>query len=258
MDFALSRAVASNFEYRESTGSTNTDLVAAAAGLPDFSVLVAGFQTAGRGRSGRDWTAPSGSSLFVSVLLKPGPQFDRAGFSWLPLMAGLAMSNAVASFINPIGVRLKWPNDVLVNEKKISGVLSELLPDLSGVVIGAGLNVTQQQAELPIENATSMQLEGSKVLNLDEILQAYLAELAGLYAQFVSAGGNAVESGLLEKVSSACSSIGRRVRAILPGDKELLGEGVGIDQTGRLIFMADGADFAIPVAAADIVHLRHN
>ncbi len=261
MDFPKSSQIAAHFEFVAETGSTNADLIANSANTDDFSVLVAGFQSAGRGRAGRDWVAPAGSSLFVSVLLKPDG-VAATNFSWLPLLAGLAMTKTVATLIPETAVGLKWPNDVLVGEKKISGVLSELVGDLSGVVIGAGLNVLQNKAELPIENASSLQIEGAKNLDLDEVLAVYLENLRGLYQAWVAAGGNAVASGLRNQVIEACVTLDRggnnRVRAILPGDAEIIGAAVGIDDTGRLIVQPDGEKEVVAVAAGDIVHLRHN
>lgn len=261
MDFPKSSQIAAHFEFVAETGSTNADLIANSANTDDFSVLVAGFQSAGRGRAGRDWVAPAGSSLFVSVLLKPGG-VAATNFSWLPLLAGLAMTKTVAALIPETAVGLKWPNDVLVGEKKISGVLSELVGDLSGVVIGAGLNVLQNKAELPIENATSLQIEGAINLDLDEVLAGYLENLRGLYQAWVAAGGNAVASGLRNQVIEACVTLdhagNNRVRAILPGDAEIIGAAVGIDDTGRLIVQPDGEKEVVAVAAGDIVHLRHN
>jgi BirA family biotin operon repressor/biotin-[acetyl-CoA-carboxylase] ligase len=265
MDFPLSRQIAPNLTFVAETGSTNADLIANSANTDDFSVLVAGFQTAGRGRAGRDWVAPAGSSLFVSVLLKPSG-VAATNFSWLPLLAGLAMTKTVAKFLPEREVGLKWPNDVLVGEKKISGVLSELIGDQSGVVIGAGLNLLQQPMDLPIENATSLAIEGAASINLDEVLAGYLANLRELYLEWVQASGNAVASGLRNQVIQACATLDRagnnHVRVILPSSNpsatEILGAAVGIDDTGRLIVQPDGQSKVIAVAAGDIVHLRHN
>ena len=261
MDFPKSSQIAGRFEFVTETGSTNADLIANSANTDDFSVLVAGFQSAGRGRAGRDWLAPAGSSLFVSVLLKPAG-VSATNFSWLPLLAGLAMTRTVAALVPDAQVGLKWPNDVLIGEKKISGVLSELVGDLTGVVIGAGLNVRQDKTELPIENATSLKLEGAQALALDDVLAIYLENLRGLYEPWVAAGGNAVASGLRNQVITACSTLDRagssRVRVILPGDEEIEGSAVGIDDTGRLIVQPDGQKDVVAVAAGDIVHLRHN
>lgn len=265
MDFPLSSQLVNRLDYVASTGSTNTDLIARASGLEDLSVLVAGYQSAGRGRStGRQWLAPEGSSLAISILLRPSTStLSPASFGWLPLLAGLAMARAVGQFIPASEVAVKWPNDVLVNEHKISGILSELLPDLSGVVIGAGINIRQKQDELPIEAATSLALERNKhgetsELSNDKILAAYLGEIRALYSSFLESGGDAAASGLREEVAERCGSIGRRVRAIMPGDQEVTGNGVGLDESGRILIQPDGARDLFAVSAGDIVHLRHN
>ena len=262
MDFPLSSQLVNRLDYVSSTGSTNTDLIAVSAEREDLSVLVAGHQSAGRGRStGRQWVAPEGSSLAISVLLRPSAQaLSPTSFGWLPLLAGLAMARAVGQFIPAPEVSVKWPNDVLVAERKISGILSELLPDLSGVVIGAGINIRQSQDELPIENATSLAIELGEPdgLSNDKILAAYLGELRALYSRFVESGGEATASGLRDAVAERCGSIGRRVRAMMPGDQEITGNGVGLDETGRILIQPDGARELFAVSAGDIVHLRHN
>lgn len=261
MQFAISEGLAQRFIYTDETGSTNTDLVAAAsagsaADWPDFSVMVTGNQTAGRGRSGRDWVAPAGSSLFVSVLLRPSDVgIDK--LSWIPLLSGLAMASAVASFAESSDVRIKWPNDVLIGEQKIAGVLSELLPDLSGVVVGAGLNVYQTQAEQPVDNATSMAIQNAAPNSLDLILAKYLQSLRKHYESFVLAKGDAVASGLQAAVTRNCSTIGREVRVMLPGGEDLFGKAIEIDATGRIV-IENSAGEKVAVAAGDIVHLRHN
>jgi BirA family biotin operon repressor/biotin-[acetyl-CoA-carboxylase] ligase len=265
MDFPLSSQLVNRLDYVASTGSTNTDLVAVAGEREDLSVLVAGHQSAGRGRSiGRQWASPEGSSLAISVLLRPSASaLKTSSLGWLPLLAGLAMARAVGHFIPANQVVVKWPNDVLVNEHKISGILSELLPDLSGVVIGAGINIRQGKDDLPIETATSLAIEQGKQdakpeLSDDGVLAAYLGELRALYLHFVESGGDPDASGLRAEVAETCGSIGRRVRAIMPGDQEVTGVGVGLDETGRLLIQPDGSRELFAVSAGDIVHLRHN
>jgi BirA family transcriptional regulator, biotin operon repressor / biotin---[acetyl-CoA-carboxylase] ligase len=262
MDFPLSIPLVSRLDYVPSTGSTNTDLIADSANRSDLAVLVAGFQSAGRGRSGREWLAPEGSSIFASILLRPARALKPDAFGWLPLLAGLSMARSISQFIPAETVSVKWPNDVLVAGHKISGVLSELLPDFSGVVIGAGVNLLQTQAELPIEAATSLGIErakyGQSAPAIDAVLAAYLAELRTLYSAFVEAGGDADLSGLRAAVTDRCGSIGRRVRAIMPGDQELIGTAVGIDEFGRILIQPDGERELFAVSAGDIVHLRHN
>jgi BirA family biotin operon repressor/biotin-[acetyl-CoA-carboxylase] ligase len=260
MQFSFDSSVVNRLDHVIQTGSTNTDLVAAAsaneAAWPDLSVLCASSQTAGRGRAGREWESKSCASLAVSILVRP-QDVSLEHFGWLPILAGLAMAQTVASLLPEARVELKWPNDVLVNDKKISGVLSELLPDGRGVVIGAGLNLSQTQAELPITAATSLALEGATV-SFEMALESYLQNFVALYREFVAHRGNSDACGLRRSAQAKCGSLGRRVRAIMPGDQEIEGTAVSIDETGRLLISADGQDQLYVVAAGDIVHLRHN
>ena len=261
MQFERSARVAAKVVYLPSTGSTNTDMVrwasgADAADWPDFTAVVAGEQTEGKGRSGREWVSPAGSSLSVSVLLTP-QGLPLSAFGWFPLLAGLAMRETVSALIPAGGSAVvKWPNDVLVAERKISGILSELLPNLRGVVLGSGLNLSQTADELPIAAATSLAIEGATETNADAVLARYLTNLLHWYRAFVDAGGDADASGLRAAVVAACGSIGRQVRVILPGEREFSGLATNIDAAGRLI--VDVAGVPTEVAAGDIVHLRHN
>jgi len=278
MEFAKSKAIASKLVWVAETGSTNSDLISAAItggqdNWPDFSVYVTGFQTAGRGRDGRQWLAPAGSSLFVSVLLRPLAPIENLG--WLPLLAGLAMSRAVAGRLtesaeaaqNAGRVGVKWPNDVLVAEKKISGVLSELLPDLSGVVVGSGLNLTLTREQLPVETATSLALLGDPAATahaggaidaatLDDILSRYLSALRELVNDFNAFGGDAALAGLQNQVELGCVTLGQAVRVILPGGGEQWGTAKSIDGQGRIVIETSQGQTA-SIAAGDIVHLRH-
>ncbi len=255
MDFPLASAQTSHFRAVASTGSTNSDLIAQAPDLPDFSVLTAGEQIAGRGRSGRVWEAPAGSSMMASVLLRPN-SVPPTQFSWLPLIAGLSLANAVSSFGGSTRAMVKWPNDVLLGDLKVAGVLSEALPDFSGVVIGAGLNVFQSRQQLPIETASSLTLEGISVPSIDAVLAEYLKLLRRNYEDYISCRGEIAGTELLEAIKTSCTTIGRAVKVILPGNKELLGEAIDIDELGRLVVAHDGKH--TPVSVGDIVHLRHN
>ncbi|GLJ75541.1 biotin--[acetyl-CoA-carboxylase] ligase [Leifsonia poae] len=254
MEFRRSRAVVPVLEYLEEAGSTNDVLVARASGLPDLSVIVTGHQTGGRGRLGRSWVSPAGKSLAISILLKPvGLPLER--YSWFPLLAGLAMSRALATVV-PAGVEVKWPNDVLIDGAKVSGTLAELLPDLSGVVIGAGLNLTLSRDELPTETSTSLLLAGAPAdLDPDAVLAGYLTAFTLLYREFLTAGGDPVGSALRDEVVEACHTVGRAVRVELPSGETLLGEATGIDEDGRLIVRSDAGITA--VAAGDVTHLRY-
>ncbi len=276
MEFPLSRGVARRFEYLDETGSTNDVLVAHASGAdaaawPDLSVVVTDNQTRGRGRLGRIWLAPSGKSLAISVLLRPaGLPVERLG--WFPLLAGAAMTRAVRAVVEASitpapdlkeaetpshTVTLKWPNDVLIDGYKVSGILSELLPDTSGVIVGAGLNVSLDEHDLPTLTSTSLMLVTHSTPDPDAVLAGYLTELTELYAAFVSAGGDPVASGLLAEVTQQCGTLGSPVRVELPGGAELVGTAVSIDEHGRLLVRNHDTDELQSVAAGDVTHLRY-
>ena len=244
MSLPLSRAIAETLDVLEEAGSTNAVLVerARAGTEREFAVVVTTNQTAGRGRLGRSWTAPPGKTIAVSVLLAP-PTSER--LSWLPLVAGLAMTRAVRSLVAGHTVTLKWPNDVQVDGLKVSGLLAELVPG-AGVVIGAGLNLTMDESELPTPVSTSLTLVGASADDLvDRALAAYLGELKGLYS------GMLAGSDIRALVEAECSTIGRSVRVELPGGDNLYGTATGIDGEGRLI--VDGR----AIAAGDVTHLRY-
>ncbi len=262
MHLPLSSAVAGHLEALATTGSTNTELVARASAtdLPDFSVLVTDDQTAGKGRLGRTWVAPRGTTLAISVLLKPTAAATGPGSSlgWLPLLAGLAMTRAVGSLVSGHEVALKWPNDVQVDGLKVSGILAELLPQGGAVVVGAGLNLTMSHEQLPVPTATSLTLNGVAPDDIvDHALSAYLRHLRELYDAFSTSGLDATASGLREAVTRACGTIGRSVRVELPGGTDLYGSADSIDELGRLVVRSSGDGSLQPVAAGDVTHLRY-
>ncbi|MFC8238795.1 biotin--[acetyl-CoA-carboxylase] ligase [Streptomyces sp. NBC_01724] len=238
------------------TGSTNTDLAARAAGLTEGTVLVAEEQTAGRGRLDRTWTAPARSGLFFSVYLTPGDDVPVHRWGWLPLLAGVATATGLARAAG-VDTALKWPNDLLVTvegeERKAGGILAERAGD--GVVIGIGLNVTLRATELPAPTAASLALAGAVSTDRETLLRGVLRSLDHWYVEWRAAGGDAAQSGLQAAYAAGCATLGRTVRAQLPGDRSLVGEAVAIDGDGRLILStADGLQE--PVSAGDIVHLR--
>lgn len=260
MQLPLSRAVAPELDLVDEIGSTNAELLAraAASALPHFSVLATTNQTAGRGRLGRTWVAPAGTTIAVSVLIAPdGASMDQLG--WMPLLAGLAMCRAVRGLLPGRDAGLKWPNDVQVDGAKVSGVLAEVVASGAGdarspaVVIGAGLNLTMTVDQLPVPTATSLTLEGADGTDLvDRALAAYLGELRGLVDGFVASGFDA-EAGLRDAIVAACTTIGRQVRVERP-DGDLFGLASGIDRHGRLVVETDGG--AVAVSAGDVTHVR--
>ncbi|MFD7668996.1 biotin--[acetyl-CoA-carboxylase] ligase [Streptomyces sp. NPDC059788] len=238
------------------TGSTNTDLAAraAAGGLAEGAVLVAEEQSAARGRLDRRWSAPPRSGLFFSFYLTPRVPVERWG--WLPLLAGVATASAVARTAG-VDTALKWPNDLLVTvgdeERKAGGILAERAGD--GVVIGIGLNISLRADELPVPGAGSLALAGAGVTDRDPVLRAVLRSVEDWYGQWSAADGDAAACRLQDAYAAGCATLGRTVRAELPGDRELRGEAVAIDGDGRLV-LATEEGMQRPVGAGDIVHLR--
>ncbi|MFJ7066689.1 biotin--[acetyl-CoA-carboxylase] ligase [Streptomyces sp. NPDC101115] len=239
----------------ESTGSTNSDLAARADELPEGAVLVAEEQTSGRGRLDRSWTAPARSGLFVSVLLKPAVPVHHWG--WLPLLTGVAAATGLAKAAG-VELSLKWPNDLLVGvggeERKTGGILAERA-GADGVVVGLGVNVSLREDELPVPAAGSLLLAGAVSTDRDTLLRAVLRSLEQWYGDWVRADGDPAASGLQEAYATACATLGRRVRADLPGERMLEGDAVSVDGDGRLVVATEGGGTEA-VAAGDIVHLR--
>ncbi|MFG3152724.1 biotin--[acetyl-CoA-carboxylase] ligase [Streptomyces sp. NPDC048219] len=239
------------------TGSTNSDLVALAAeGKADEgAVLVAEEQTAARGRLDRQWSAPARSGLFFSVLLRP-VDVPVARWGWLPLITGVAVATGLARAAG-VDTALKWPNDLLVTvggeERKAGGILAERAGD--GVVVGVGINVSLRAEELPVPRAGSLALAGAVSTDRDPLLRGVLRALEDWYGRWRSAGGDPAVSGLQEAYAAGCATLGRVVRAELPGDRSLVGEAVAVDGDGRLV-LATEAGVQEPVGAGDIVHLR--
>ncbi|GAA0388103.1 biotin--[acetyl-CoA-carboxylase] ligase [Acrocarpospora corrugata] len=234
----------------ERTGSTNADLAnAARENIREGAILVAESQFAGRGRLGRSWTAPPRSGLTFSVLLRPDVPTARQG--WLPLLFGLAAATGVRAHTG-VDVRLKWPNDLLVGERKLAGVLAERVD--SAVVVGMGLNVTMRQEELPVDRATSLLLAGAPSLNRGELLIAVLRELEARYREWVDANGDVEACGSRAAYLAGSATVGREVRVELPGERVLIGEATGIDRAGYLVVRSEGTDHKLSVG--DVVHVR--
>lgn len=256
MLLSLSRAHAPRIEWRESCPSTNSEWVNRADLLEDLAVLATDDQTAGRGRLDRVWSAPPGTALAVSVFVRHAPEGspDPRRLGWLPLVAGVAMCRAVRS-LGVLTATLKWPNDVLVDDRKVSGILTELCG--AGVVIGAGLNLSMTTDELPVPTATSLVLEGvARDPHLtDRALAAYLSELMPLIALWRS--GVDLEQ-LRQGVQPLVQTIGRAVRVDRPGMPVLVGSARGLDSDGRLLVQPEHEGSSeVAVAAGDITHLRY-
>src|SRR5580692_5172069 len=244
-----------------STGSTNADLLARARdGAPEGEVLAAEEQTAGRGRMGRSWRSPPRAALTFSLLLKPAP-VPPARRGWLPLLAGVAVAAAVRT-VAGLDARLKWPNDVLVGEAKLSGILAEAIGD--AVIVGVGVNVSAGPPDLSQKALppTSLRALGAASVAREPLLTEILAEFERWYLAWREAGGDPDRCGLRAEYTRLSATIGRRLQVELPGGQLLSGLAVGVDSDGRLVVRVEpgtesaGEATELPVAAGDVVHLR--
>lgn len=233
----------------DATESTNADLVAqAAAGAPDRTLLAAEHQVAGRGRFDRSWTSPRGAGLTFSALLRP--PVPRLHWGWLPLLAGVALQEAVSAYVP---ASLKWPNDLLAaDDGKLAGILAQTADD--AVVLGIGLNVDTTAEELPVETATSLALAGAGPLDRTELLVAIAQRLDARAAQWADCRGDAAACGLAVAYREACVTLGRPVRVALADGSVVEGTARDIDDAGRLVLAAADGDHV--VAAGDVSHLR--
>lgn len=262
MEFPLAAGIAPQLIVLDEVASTNEDLAARAAekALAEFTTVVTATQTAGRGRLGRTWQAPPGTSLAASVLLHPQESgLHRDHYGWLPLVAGLAMSRAVSQLVPDRNVSLKWPNDVLVGTKKVSGLLCELLPSGS-VVVGAGVNLTIPEDALPVPSATSLMLMGaigSAEELADLVLANYLRELGLLWGLLTSDDPVGGVRDIRSAVSAECSTLGKPIRLSLPGGTDDYGTALDLDDAGQLRFRRDADGGVQSVAAGDVTHLRY-
>jgi BirA family biotin operon repressor/biotin-[acetyl-CoA-carboxylase] ligase len=230
------------------TASTNADLAAEArSGAAPGLVLFAEQQTAGRGRLDRSWDAPPRAALLVSVLLRPG--VAAAALPLLPLLAGVAVVETVRSVARLHAV-LKWPNDVLVEGRKVAGVLLERVED--AVVVGVGLNVSTRPTELPVETATSLAIAGGGT-DRESLAKELLRALGRRYLAFCDAGGS--PDSVLPAYREVCDTIGRRVEVRLPVGEPVRGLARAVDDDGMLVVVEDDGTQR-RWSAADVVHLR--
>mgnify|MGYP003330309656 CR=1 FL=1 len=213
----------------EETSSTQFEL---ANNFVPGKVLVAEYQSAGRGRLDRKFEVPPRKGLTFSFAVKA-----EKDFGWIPLITGLAVSKAINNYVGENIVEIKWPNDLLINGKKLAGILSEKVE--SGAVVGVGINIFQEQNELPIQNALSLSMVAK--VDRSELLIVILNEL-----------GNALSNieNFKNEYREKCATIGKTVQVTLPNG-EIIGDvAVGISDTGSLLLNSR------EISVGDIVHLR--
>jgi BirA family biotin operon repressor/biotin-[acetyl-CoA-carboxylase] ligase len=225
----------------DETGSTNTDLIeqVLAGDASNRTVLAADHQTAGRGRLDRRWEAPPGANLLVSMVLAPIPMVPAE----VTHRIGLAAVAAVKRVVDPevaASVGLKWPNDVLLGERKLAGILAQRVPGRDAVVVGMGLNVgwAPDGAAAVGPHTSDGRVTPARVLLM------VLEEL------------DALPSDISRRYRDALLTLGRRVRIELPGGADALeAHAVDVDEAGRLVVVeASGVRQHLDVG--DVVHVR--
>jgi len=235
-------------EHFDVIESTNTWLAERALeGAPEGLVAVAGFQSAGRGRLDRRWESPPGASLLCSILLRPDVAPDQ-----LQLVVACVALAARAALVRLCGVRpaLKWPNDLIVGDAKIAGLLAEIVAvdERLAVVVGIGVNLTHEGPADVV--STSVRSESGVTITPTALLDILLEELETRRALLDGAGG---QSDLREEYQRALITLGQLVRVERTNDV-LVGLASSVDEFGQLIVVVDGEDVAVTVG--DVVHVR--
>lgn len=239
-----------------STASTNADVAAAAAnGAAEGLVLIAERQRAGKGRHDREWISPPHAGLEFSVLLRP--RLPMRCWGWLPLLVGVALAQTLDAYC-PTPVRLKWPNDLLlgVSPRKAAGILATVVPKPDpAIVVGIGINVNTEPAELPsvqaTSQATSLAIESGRAVDRAAVLVDLLSELEAWYERWGRHDGDVDACGIRDAYRQRCHTLGKPVTLRLLNGSSLDGQTVEIDDTGRLVVANDSG--LVPVAAGDVI-----
>ncbi|GGC66108.1 biotin--[acetyl-CoA-carboxylase] ligase [Hoyosella rhizosphaerae] len=242
----------------DETGSTNADLLARARGGTSEAVLFAENQTSGRGRHDRTWLTPPGYSLITSVVVTAHSVTpDKLG--WIPLITGVSLATSLRR-VAGVDAVLKWPNDVMVGERKIAGVLAEIasVPGSPRVVIGFGINVAHAESELPVPHATSLFVETGRAIDRNVLAVDVLTQLSADLTGWLAASGATADVG--RRYRALCGTLGRRVSVELPNDT-VTGVAESVDDVGCLRIRRTGQENqpgggVLTVSAGDVTHLR--
>nr|WP_269770542.1 biotin--[acetyl-CoA-carboxylase] ligase [Brevibacterium yomogidense] len=253
-------------EWTSETSSTNDRLVAlleSGVDVPDFAVVGTDHQTAGRGRLDRTWTVPPGRALTCSVPVRVPVGTPASALGWLPVVTGLAVRAALAEA--GVDSQLKWPNDVLVDGRKICGILARVVAHDGGmtVVVGTGVNVALTAEDLseggvPEGAATSVLLEDGQV-DRSALLGSLVGHLRRTVTAVFAEGSAFTDGTTAAEARAAIVTLGAAVRVHLPGGDELVGTAVDLDEHANLLVRPDGVtdpQDTVRVAAGDVVHVR--
>jgi BirA family biotin operon repressor/biotin-[acetyl-CoA-carboxylase] ligase len=255
----------------DETPSTNSAALALALdGALDGTVVVADSQTCGRGRLGRQWYSPPGKNLYCSIILRRAISPDQVSrwLSWAPLLSAIAVSRAI-QVISGLRPSLKWPNDILMEQRKIGGLLCESsgtgTPN-AFVIVGIGLNVNMWRDAFPDDLrdlATSLAAEAGRPFDRAVLLATLLSELELRYEAFLSGAVSDIQY----EYALRCATLGQRVRVEMTNGEFgecIEGQAVSIGDDGSLQVIANnvGDPFTrgtpVAIRAGDIVHVRKN
>jgi len=232
------KRIGSNIIFLPKVDSTN-DLIKKYLinNISEGTVVVAETQTGGRGRQGRLWHSPPETGIYLSTLLKPNLELSQ--LSIITLLAGVAATLAINEFSNQ-SAYLKWPNDILINSKKVCGLLCEMIKKTSeppGVIIGIGINVNQMPEQLPDHLksiATSIRIVNGFPIDRLAVIQSFLTNLDREYQTYLNEG----EGSVIKKWSLNTKLFGKRV-SIKHASNVTTGSAMRLDKLGRLVLLLD-------------------
>ena len=224
------------------TASTQSDLaeLVNSAVAKSGEVIVAEYQSNGRGRLDRTFEAPPQSALLFSFYI--APKRERSDWSFISFLAAIAMHEVITESLEE-DLSLKWPNDILIGDKKVAGILAQQIGE--GVIVGIGLNVAMSADELPVPTATSLAISGSNNLDRNSLLSAFLNRFEKVFHGWDSG------SDFLERYRQLSSTLDRQVRVDVVGRDSIEAKALSITAQGALI-LSDGTE----VNVGDVVHLR--
>ena len=234
--------------YLASVDSTNAvGMRLVREGATEGTIVLADCQTAGRGRLQRGWQSPPGCNLYFSLILRP--KIEMAKAAQITFLTGVAVADALASFC-PEGVEIKWPNDVLINGRKVCGILSELKSEKGGMaaVVGVGINVNMKKGDFAVEYrqiATSLLEESGRRHSREDVLCSFCTHFQRWYELFLEEGFGPLRQAWLARTKM----VGRKVR-VLFGNEAREGVVSGLDEDGALL-LADSAGVIERIIAGD-------
>jgi BirA family biotin operon repressor/biotin-[acetyl-CoA-carboxylase] ligase len=251
-----SKVIGRPLEVLGEIGSTNDRIMAAGRdGAPEGLAVIADRQTAGRGRLGRSWASPPGVGLYTSILLRP--TLPTGQVPLLTLVAGLAVAEAIEN-VTGLAPRLKWPNDLLVDGKKVGGILTETASvesRVSYVAVGIGINVRQEAQDLPEEfraTATSLRLATGREVPRGNLAAEIYNGLDGWYQEFLAGRLETILAGGRERSAILGSPVD-----VLAGDERWSGLAEDLDADGALLVRKENGTVRRVVAGDVSIRVRH-